>query len=108
MEKQITFDDLRNNDRMPPTRHDVDTSKASAKEVAKAGLGTKLKAKIYQLIKVRGRDGATCDEVEVSLEVKHQSASCLIRFLTQDGFLYDSHERRLTRSGRKAIVWQAI
>lgn len=58
-------------------------------------------------------NGMTCDEVEVNLELRHQTASCFIRFLTQDGFLHESRlpngmvETRKTRAGRNAIVWKA-
>lgn len=109
MEKQITFDDLRFESERPlPTRGDVDTSKASAKAIEKTKHRSKHREAIYRLIKARAETGATCDEVEESLQIRHQTASCFIRFLTQDGLLYGTTERRLTRAGRKAIVWMAI
>lgn len=67
--------------------------------------------KIYWRILHTG--GMTCDEVEIALGLRHQTASCFIRFLTQDGLLYKSTlpngetETRITRSGRSAIVWKA-
>ena len=51
------------------------------------------------------QEGSTCDEVEVVLNLRHQTASCFIRFMTQEGVLKDSGSKRLTRSGRTAIVW---
>ena len=53
-------------------------------------------------------DGATCDEIEQTLELTHQTASARVRELAQAGTIRDSGERRLTRSGRKAIVWIAV
>lgn len=57
---------------------------------------------------IKDHCGSTCDQVEVGLELRHQTASCFIRFLTQDGFLRDSGERRITRTGRRAIVWKTL
>jgi hypothetical protein len=64
----------------------------------------KYRAKIYEYI--FANKGATCDEVEVGLSLRHQTASCFIRFLTQDGYLVDSGIKRITRSNRQAIIWK--
>lgn len=87
-----------------PTNEYCDTSVAARDSMG--GIKNNLRKKIYEFIEAKS--GATCDEVENLLDLRHQTASCLIRFLTQDGFLRDSGERRLTRSGRKAIVWVSI
>jgi len=50
--------------------------------------------------------GKTCDEIEVELSMRHQTASCFIRVLTRDKCLRDSGKRRMTRAGRQAIVWE--
>lgn len=100
-EKQLTFDDCVDTDRPVPTRTDVGTSAESAKAVDHSR--SKYRRSILEFIKNRG--GATCDEVESDMGLRHQTASCFIRFLTQDGLLRDSAEKRPTRSGRKAIVW---
>jgi hypothetical protein len=52
-------------------------------------------------------DGATCDEVEIALRLRHQTASARIRDLVLDGLLFDSGVRRETRSGAKARVYSA-
>lgn len=52
-----------------------------------------------------GTTGRTCDEVEVLLDLRHQTASARIRELVMLGFLKDSGERRATRSGRQARVY---
>ncbi len=57
------------------------------------------------LVAIREAGGATCDEVEVSLEMKHQTASARIRELQLEGRVRDSGTRRKTRSGRPAVVW---
>ena len=49
---------------------------------------------------------STCDELEVELEARHQSVSSRIRKGVQDGFIKNSGEKRRTRTGRQAIVWQ--
>lgn len=79
-----------------------DTSVASKSEITKKK--NEYRRKIYYAIKWRG--GKTCDEIEVMLGLRHQTASCFIRFLTQDGLLIASNERRMTRAGRTAIVWK--
>lgn len=53
---------------------------------------------MLRLLRQRGPNGATCAEVEQALRLPHQTASARIR---------DSGARRLTPSGRKAIVWVA-
>jgi hypothetical protein len=63
-----------------------------------------LRAKVFSFI--YGRGGATCDEVEVGLGMRHQTASARIRELVLKGSLIDSGIVRQTRSGRDATVWQ--
>ena len=85
-----------------PTQENIDTCVFSRDKLAKNK--HEYRHKIYSEILFSG--GATCDEIEVALELRHQTVSCFIRFLTQDGLLYDTGDRRMTRSGRKAIVWK--
>ena len=47
----------------------------------------------------------TCDSIEVTLGMRHQTASSAIRRLTIDGVVQWTGERRPTRSGRRALVW---
>jgi hypothetical protein len=49
--------------------------------------------------------GVTCDETEVGLDMRHQTASSAIHRLVQAGHLRKSGIRRPTRSNRNAIVW---
>lgn len=65
------------------------------------------KERCYQLIAAE-EDGLTDDEVEVITGWLHQSASATRRSLVLDGRLLDSGKKRLTRTGRRAIVWKAV
>lgn len=82
-----------------PPHQKVDTSKNAAMSMlSKAGV---IREEVFNAI----GDGSTCDEVEQTLDLKHQTASPRLRELAQTGRIRDSGARRLTRSGRKAIVW---
>lgn len=50
-------------------------------------------------------NGVTCDEVEIALHMKHQTASARIRELVLKGFVEDSGKERPTRSGCAAVVY---
>lgn len=53
----------------------------------------------------RGGYGATDDEMEIYLDMRHQTASARRRDLVIAGLVKESGERRKTRSGRTANVW---
>jgi len=57
---------------------------------------------VYEFIVSSG--GATCDEIEVGLEMRHQTASSRTWDLERKGYIEESDEKRLTRSGRRARV----
>lgn len=83
----------------------TDTSVAAANRAApNAGA---FRRRILGELQVRASYGATCDELEQALSLTHQTASARLRDLALAGRVIDSHERRPTRSGRKAIVWVA-
>lgn len=71
-----------------------------------ADIRGKLKRRVFVAIKERGWEGATCDELEESLDLKHQTLSARVRELWKEGFLRKHGERR-TRSGRWATVYRA-
>lgn len=52
--------------------------------------------------------GMTDDEVEVALDMRHQTASARRRELVKAGRVRDTGRRRNTRSGRPATVWEAL
>ncbi len=49
-------------------------------------------------------DGLTSDEVEALLGGRHQSLSARLRALVLKGLAVDTEERRVNRSGRRAVV----
>lgn len=61
------------------------------------------------LSRFEGRpDGLTCDDIEVLLGMSHQTTSARVRDLAIRGEIRDTGKRRNTRTGRKAIVWEAV
>lgn len=64
-----------------------------------------LRARILSFIVARDSRGATCDEVEVALGLRHQTASARIRELFLLGRIKDGEWERRTRSNRWAVVW---
>ena len=62
-----------------------------------------MRSQVARYISVRG--GATCEEVEIGIGLRHQTCGPRIRELVQLGLVKDSGQRRPTRSGRGAIVW---
>ncbi len=79
----------------------------TSKQAAAAMLETAdtLRAKVYRMIARANRLGATDDEIEVALGLRHQTASARRRELVLAGHVTDSGQRRATRSGRMAVVW---
>lgn len=60
-------------------------------------------ARIAAFIETRG--GATSEECECALGLKHQTVSAQIRHMFEAGFLTTTGEKRPTNSGRAAYVW---
>jgi len=54
---------------------------------------------------IQEQGGLTDDDLEVITGLSHQSASARRNGLVRKRLVRDSGERRLTRSGRKAVVW---
>lgn len=83
-----------------------DTSRAAAKSLPSRGAD--LRARVLGYIVGRGPDGATCWEVERALAFIHQTTSPRIWELRLAGRVADSGQRRITGSGRQAVVWVAL
>ena len=64
-----------------------------------------LRAKVFRYIRGEGFAGATCDEIEEALDMRHQTASPRVRELVLMGAIEDSGHRRRTRSGSTARVY---
>ena len=87
-----------------------DTSFMAAENIAP--LVGKLQQLVLDVALSEGTKGVTCDEVEVVLDMPHQTASARINELKDDDpeigrpqMLYDSGARRKTRHGQLATVW---
>lgn len=65
----------------------------------------RIRREILTWIATRGYIGATCDEVEASLGISHQTASARITEAKMVGDLIDTGRRRPTRTGRSAAVY---
>lgn len=86
----------------PPFVAGSDTSEDAAESMKSSAAS--LRAKILREIT---KQPSTCDEIEVTLKMRHQTASARIRELAIAGRIVDSNIKRRTRSKRKAIVWEA-
>ena len=86
-----------------PPHVDVDTSIAAAHSMREAA--DSIRKRVFERIS-ETKYGMTCDEIEVALDLRHQTASARLRELVLQGRLVDSKVRRLTRSGRWAVVYQ--
>lgn len=80
-----------------------ETSQAAA-EAIRPHLGA-MAAKVYGYLRKAYKHGATDDEVEAALVMRHQTASARRRELVLKGLVVDSGTRRATSSGRTATVW---
>jgi hypothetical protein len=81
------------------------TSRLAAESIAEDK--PTLQAKVLRAILDRGSHGATDDELEVALKMRHQTLSARRRELVLASRITPSGRHRLTRSGRKAVVWIA-
>lgn len=66
-----------------------------------------LRGEVFKHIKLAGKAGMTCDEVEVESNMLHQTVGPRIKELRDRGLIEDSGKKRPTRSERPAIVWVA-
>jgi predicted transcriptional regulator len=80
-----------------------DTSKAAAESIN----ALSMRGIALETIKRAGLHGMTSDELEATIGMRHQTASARIRELALGGNIFDSGQRRKTRSGRNAAVWLA-
>ena len=81
------------------------TSRAAARSLTDSAL-THLRQRVYGFVRDRAQ-GATCDETEAALGLRHQTASARLRELFLAGWLFTTEETRLTRSRRRARVYRA-
>jgi DNA-binding transcriptional ArsR family regulator len=82
----------------------ADTSRAANPSAAEKRVQ---RLRVYAGIR-QAYGGATCDELEVALDMRHQTASARITELRKDGLIVDTGLRRATRSGRSARVYEIV
>lgn len=81
-----------------------ETSKEAAESVEKHVTG--LARKVLDFIEARGKWGATSDEIEIDLDMRHQTASARVRELFLKNKIDRTEIKRKTRSGRNAFVYR--
>lgn len=86
-----------------PPHVDTDTSRQASQDIKDATAS--LRDRVFREIKDAHVVGATDDELEKVLDMRHQTCSARRRELVLLGYIVDSGRRRRTRSGRSAIVW---
>lgn len=89
----------------PPFVRGSSTSEAAADSMTNAS--GKIRRQVLEHIVALGPHGATCDEIEDALDLRHQTASARVRELALLSRILDSGRKRPTRSGRNAVVWVA-
>ena len=87
-----------------PPFNDTDTSFEAAESVAESAAAKR--AIVFRIIETQP---STCDAIEGVTGWAHQTVSARIWELhDKQKRIVDSGERRLTRRGRRAIVWRAV
>ena len=89
-------------DGLPP-HNDTDTSIAAAISVLEDA--ETMQGRVYRRIRQTGEYGATCDELEIRLNMRHTTCSARIRELVLKGIIKDSGQRRKGSSGRDQRVY---
>lgn len=82
------------------------TSRAAAQNALPSS-GTK-RRQVYDLIMSNMSNGLTADEIQITTGISPNTINPTIKGLADDGWIYDSGERRATRTGNMAIVWVAV
>ena len=81
------------------------TSKAAGASVDRVSMRDRVETKIRVHSGGRFPYGLTDDEIEQTLDMRHQTVSARRRELVLLGKVVDSGRTRPTRSGRQATVW---
>lgn len=83
-----------------PPHEDVDTSREAAESI-RPTVST-LREKVFEQIK-KTPNGATCEQIELALGMKHQTVSARIRELElQDRIFYEG--KRMNKTGVRARI----
>ena len=81
-----------------------DTSRAAAESVVVSA--AVWRGRVLEAIRAAGREGATADGIAALFGTQHNTTSPRVTELSLSGLIRDSGRRRLTRSGRHAVVWE--
>lgn len=87
---------------LPYVKYSPTSRAAAAEGVERAETA---RERVYDWIARRGGAGATDDEIEAALGMRHQTASARRRELVLAGRVFDSGCTRPTRSGAGAAIW---
>ena len=79
----------------------------TSEEAAKSLYSGPIRERVHKIIESMDCLGATDEELERRLNMKHQTVSARRRELVLMGRVKDSGVKRRTTSGRKAVVWIA-
>lgn len=95
--------------RRHPSANTLTPTRVRTSAIAAARAYPKTGTNRCQVLELIWRVGPlTCDEICQRLGMLVQSATPTINSLRKDGWLRDSGQRRDTRSGNPAVVWEAI
>lgn len=86
--------------------HQASSRTSTAAAVAITGQTLPMRQQVYNFIYACWNYGATCDEVEIQLKMRHQTASARIRELAISGAIGDSGYVRKQSSGLDGVVWR--
>ncbi len=89
----------------PPAQRHSETSVAAAEDIASAAQTLRRMVLLY--LKSRHPDGATDEEAQELLMMSPNTQRPRRVELVRAGLVRDSGRTRKTRSGRKAVVWEA-
>jgi transcription initiation factor IIE alpha subunit len=98
----LTWSDAARYPEVPGHVRNSATSKAAADSIGSKKLGD-LHRRVYSYIKRTG--GCTDEEGQNALALAQNTYRPRRRELELQGYLIDSGKTRLTRSGRKAVIW---
>ena len=90
----------------PPARRDAPRTSLRASDALMPVAGT-IRRRVIHLVAAMGWDGATDDELERHLAMKHQTVSAARRTLELGGWVRATETTRPTRTGRQATVYIA-
>ena len=85
----------------PPAVRNSATSRAAAAAVVPRLAPRRTAALAF----IKRASGATCDEIEVSMDLLHQTASAMLRTLEKQGYITKTTNTRKTRRGSDATVY---